>query len=393
MKIKEAPKQDLQIHDSGGCACGHDHGHDHGSGDCCSGHDHSHGELPVLTLETPTLNGHLSEGEARSVFLIEGMDCGDCARNVERVIGKMEGVREAQVVFSTKKMTVIHTAVDVPALIKTVDQIGYRASLVETTLQEPGINLPGTLSEFIIYGMDCADCAANVEKRLAKLEGVAEASVNFSTSKLKIRHTCPVESIIRTVDEAGYRAELQGQQASAQQIAFWEKHKRTVLTGVSGIFVGLGLLFEYGGILEKWAVPLYLLSILTGGYYTARAGFYSLKSRVMDMNFLMTVAAVGAAVIGQWAEGAVVVFLFAVGNWLQAMTMERTRKSIRSLMDLTPKEALIRRNGKEMKLPLTEIQIGDSVIVRPGERIPMDGVVTSGSSSSIRRPLLGNLSR
>jgi Cd2+/Zn2+-exporting ATPase len=127
----------------------------------------------------------------------------------------------------------------------------------------------------------------------------------------------------------------------------------------------------------------------TGGFYTARSGFSSLKSLSMDINFLMTVAVVGAAAIGEWAEGATVVFLFSLGNTLQAYTMEKTRNSIRALMDLSSREALVRRNGGGILLPVEEIAIGDIIIVRPGERIPMDGEVAAGSSDVNQAPITG----
>ncbi|MFC4769888.1 heavy metal translocating P-type ATPase [Effusibacillus consociatus] len=401
----------------------HSHAHSHGhdcclheeeqhspvSGECCSHGAHKHNvtleshcrdgccephkegvlvQLPVLSDEKQGITEPLSPNEAHSVFIIEGMDCGECARTVERVVGKLEGIRKIQVNFNTTKMSAVHT-VDVPIIIKTIEQIGYRASLAETTLGGNGLNQPVKTSEFALYGMDCADCAANVEKRLSKVEGVVTATVNFGASKLRVIHTCSVERIIKAVDEAGYRAELQGQAKAQENVSYWEKHKRTILTAISGIALGMGFLFEYGGFAESIAVSCYMFSMILGGYYAARSGWYALKSRTLDMNFLMTVAAIGAAAIGQWSEGATVVFLFSVGNWLQAMTMERTRRSIRSLMDLAPKEALVKRDGREIKLPLSEVNIGDIVIVRPGERLPMDGIVLRGSSTVNQAPITG----
>lgn len=134
------------------------------------------------------------------------------------------------------------------------------------------------------------------------------------------------------------------------------------------------------GMPPKFIIPVYLLAMLSGGIFVARAGFYALKTFTLDMNFLMTIAAVGAAAIGEWSEGATVVFLFSLGNTLQAYSMEKTRKSIRTLMDLSPKEAFIRRNGQERQLPLREIEVGDVLIVKPGERIAMDGLVIAGTS-------------
>ncbi|ASS77253.1 heavy metal translocating P-type ATPase [Tumebacillus algifaecis] len=262
----------------------------------------------------------LQLGEARSVFRVDGMDCGECARTVQRVMGKLSGVREVAVSFNTTKMTVVHNA-SLETIQKTVSDVGYRATVLETTLQDPDV---------------------------------------------------PVAT-----------------GGEAAEPGFWEKHKRTVLTTVSGLFLGVGLITEFAGGSESAAIVCYLIAILTGGFYAARAGYFALKSFTLDMNFLMTVAAIGAAAIGEWSEGATVVFLFSVGNWLQASTMERTRRSIRSLIGFAPKEALVRRNGQEQTVSVDHLQIGDLILVRPGERIPMDGRVEAGSSTVNQAPVTG----
>jgi len=128
---------------------------------------------------------------------------------------------------------------------------------------------------------------------------------------------------------------------------------------------------------------------MIGGYHTAKSGFYGLRSLTFDMNFLMTVAIIGASVIGEWGEGATVAFLFSFGNTLQTYTMDKTRRSIRDLMELAPPEALVRRGDQEQKLPIEEIVIGDIILVKPGERIAMDGVVTAGMSAVNQATLTG----
>jgi Cd2+/Zn2+-exporting ATPase len=244
------------------------------------------------------------------------------------------------------------------------------------------------LTTFHLGGLDCADCAAKLEKKLIAQPLVEVAKVNFTTAKLTIRYSCTVEEIIRTVEEAGYGAELEGQETKVEK-SFWQKNRKTILTAISGILVSTGFILSSFGTPEAITIPIYLLAMLTGGFYTARSGFYSLKTLSLDMNFLMSVAAIGAAAIGEWLEGATVVFLFSLGNTLQAYTMEKTRNSIRALMGLAPKEALVRRNGKEMRLPLSEIEAGDVIIVKPGERIAMDGKVTAGTSGVNQAPITG----
>lgn len=263
-------------------------------------------------------------------------------------------------------------------------------------------------SSIRLIGLDCADCAAKLEKKINQLEGVRSAKVNFGASKLTVEHEINLGKIIKTIEAAGYGvesssiegqsravgenalgAELSGENLPGAGKSFWQKNRKTVLTAISGAFVGSGFLLSLFGIPSGITVPLYLLAMLTGGFYVARTGFYALKTFSLDMNFLMTVAAIGAAAIGEWSEGATVVFLFSLGNTLQAYTMEKTRNSIRALMDLSPKEALVRRNGIEMRLPLNEIAVGDVLIVKPGERIAMDGRVIAGTSGVNQASITG----
>jgi len=289
----------------------HEHGHDHQHGACCA-----HGGEELIVLDD--LHDVQAEaGSDRSVVQVEGMDCGECARTVERVVSKLDGVDEVRVNFSTTKMAVRHTA-DLDAILRAVKQVGYQPTVLETSSQS------GT---------------------------------------------------------------PQMEQAPP---SFWQKQYRTISTAISGVFLGLGMLVESASLATmQVAIACYLVAMLIGGWPVARAAFYALRSRTLDMNFLMTAAAIGAAAIGEWAEGATVVFLFSVGNWLQAQTMERTRRSIRSLMDLTPKTALVRRANGEQQLPLTDIHVRDIVIVRPGERIPMDGHVLAGRSAVNQAPVTG----
>lgn len=246
----------------------------------------------------------------------------------------------------------------------------------------------GVLSQLRVSGLDCADCAASLEKKINALPGVLEARINFGAAKMSVRHTMEVAEILMAIKTAGYSAQLVGKYGVAQvKPSFMDR--KLLLTLLSGVFLAMGILLAYWQQSEVLVTALYLGAMLSGGFYTARSAVNSVKALSMDMNFLMTVAVVGAAAIGEWAEGATVVFLFALGNTLQAYTMEKTRNSIRALMDLTPREALVRRAGQEVTVSVEDIQVGDMMIVKPGERLAMDGVVVTGYSDVNQAPITG----
>jgi len=244
-------------------------------------------------------------------------------------------------------------------------------------------------SRFRITGLDCASCAAKLEKKIASLEGVESVSVHFASGKMHVDHRAPVETIIRAIREAGYGASLWSPASLGETFSDRQKKVRLASTALSGALLAGGLAAGWIPAGDRAAGVLYLLSILSGGFLLFKSGFYSVRSLSMDMNFLMTVAVIGALAIGEWSEGAAVVFLFSLGNLLQVYTIDRTRNSIRGLMDLSPREALVRRDGAEVNLPVEEIKPGDVVIVKPGQSIPVDGQVASGRSAVNQAPITG----
>lgn len=239
-------------------------------------------------------------------------------------------------------------------------------------------------SVFQINGLDCADCAAQLEQQIAALAGVVKVSLVFGVGKLTVEHDGVTEAIIHAVESHGYRLTAPGQALTGKDR--WLQDRRAQLTAVSAVCLLAAVLADW---LNLAAVPWYALSMLTGGWFTARAGFASLRSGQFDANLLMVIAVVGAVAIGEWVEGAMVVFLFAIGNLLQSYTVDRTRRSIRTLMDLTPPEATVRRQGGEVILPVDQLQIDDVVVVRPGERLPVDGIVIEGESALNQAPITG----
>lgn len=240
-----------------------------------------------------------------------------------------------------------------------------------------------------LEGLDCADCAAKLEKRIQMIPGVEKVQVNFGASKMNVTHAVSVSEIVNVISKMGYTGSFEGA-VTTQPVALWKAKQYAFSTIMAGFFLLLAIVMEYTGVSDLLTHSMYALCIIMGGALPARSGLLMLyNAHELDMNVLMAVAVIGAVAIGEYQEGAVVVLLFSLGNSLQSSAMDKTRNSIRALMSLTPDKALVRRMGLEIVLPVAKIQVGDIFIVRPGERIPMDGQVLAGSSSVDQSAITG----
>lgn len=246
-------------------------------------------------------------------------------------------------------------------------------------------------SVFYIKDLDCSDCAMKVEKEIGKLVGVEKSQVNFATAKLFVSHIPGREEIIaRELIKIGHPGTLENKmKKQVYNNDLWYLDFKTILTCISGLFLVFGLALSLLDLYPNLTIYIYILSILTGGFHVGRAGIYSLKSLSLDMNALMLVAVVGAAILGEWSEGAAVVFLFSLGTTLQTYTIDKTRKSIRDLMELAPNVATKKLENYEIVVDVEELNIKDILIVKPGERIPMDGMVLKGYSEIDQSPITG----
>lgn len=348
---------------------------------CCSGND---GENPQLEAAVAADSSNM----ASYIITINNLDCADCAAKVEKAVRRLEGIIDAQLSFTTGKLKVVYdsTKLNIASIINVITNLGYPVEAELPNQAAPGLNK----SFFIITGLDCGDCAAKLEKKINGLAGVINSSINFGAGKLTVEHTNSDSDILKAIQEAGYQGELAIKNKLAAKAAkSWWNNTRLLCTAISGILLTIISISDLLGVNENLLIPFYILTLVIGGYHTARSGFYSLKSLTFDMNFLMSVAILGAAAIGQWGEAATVVFLFSLGNTLQAYTMDKTRQSIKALMELAPPEALVRRNDQEELLPVEQIIVGDVIIVKPGEKIPMDGSVISGESSVNQATITG----
>lgn len=254
------------------------------------------------------------------------------------------------------------------------------------SLEDDGLTIKS--QAFELSGLDCADCARKLEIKLNKLAGVIRARVNFGASKLYVEGDIDPDKIAKAVKEAGYEVWFP-QKVNDEGGSFLWQNKKTLTTLIAGILWLIGGGIWFSGY-EEAAIAILLPAIIIGGFYTVQSAFYSLKNSMsMDMNVLMTIAVTGALFLGEWLEAATVVFLFALGNALEALTMNKTRNSIKNLMELAPDEALVTRNGAETLVPVAEIKLGEKVIIKPGARIPIDGKVVEGRSAVNQAPITG----
>ncbi|MDP2818912.1 MAG: heavy metal translocating P-type ATPase [Polaromonas sp.] len=166
-------------------------------------------------------------------------------------------------------------------------------------------------------------------------------------------------------------------------------HRELILSGCAGLLLLAGWLAGRADAPRGLSLGLLLGAYAAGGFYTLREAVESMRKRQFDIDTLMLVAAAGAAALGAWEEGALLLFLFSLGHALEHMAMDRARKAIEALAELAPKTAMVQRNGLEMEVRVEELQRGDRVIVKPGQRIPADGQVESGNSAVDQAPVTG----
>jgi Cd2+/Zn2+-exporting ATPase len=222
---------------------------------------------------------------------------------------------------------------------------------------------------------------------VARLGGVISADINFASAILLVEFEPgrdPRAEIVRTVEATGHGLQPLDEAAAGEVVPerpWLEQHRAELATGGSGVFALLGALLSWVGVAAWLSNAAFGIAILFGGLLVWRRAVVSLKARMPDMNVLMSIAVFGAVALGEWGEGATVFFLFSLGGLLESRALERTRRSIRDLMELAPPTARVGRHGDVVELPVDEVIIGDSVIVRSGERIPVDGVIARGTTA------------
>jgi Cd2+/Zn2+-exporting ATPase len=238
-----------------------------------------------------------------------------------------------------------------------------------------------------IDGMDCSTCATVIEHALLRLDGVLEASVSYAAERMRLEYDTERVSrkaIVQRLEALGYRV-----LEADHKTHGLAQYRELIVSAIAGVLLLSGWIVGLRDGGDWVSVGLLGGSILIGGYYAMRDAWQSIRERELDIDVLMVVAAMGAAALGQWAEGALLLVLFSLGHALEHLAMDRARHAIEALADLAPKTALVLRDGKEVELRVEDLQRGDRVLVRPGQRIPADGTVLEGASAVDQSAITG----
>lgn len=337
--------------------------------------DHDEQQRVVPMSGQPATPGR--PGTASCELGVSGMDCPSCAEDIKRSLGKLEGVQDVAVDVLGGKVRVSYAEGKLARgdFTGALERIGYRVE-----------GEKARRVSFIVEGMDCADEVRQIEGKLGTFPGVTDLQFDLVGRRLIVEGSVSADEVARALKDLGMTARPEGEEAKT--LSFWERRGRLLMMGLSGALLGAGLLLDSLGA-EAASVPVLALSTVAGAWFVAPRALRSVRSATLDMNFLMLIAAVGAAMIGEWAEGASVVFLFSLAQVLETYSIDRARNAIKALMDLSPTEATVRRNGREETVAASEVRLDETILVRPGQKIPLDGEVVSGRSAVNQAPITG----
>ena len=245
-------------------------------------------------------------------------------------------------------------------------------------------------STFKIEGMDCREEVAMLERRFKNLAGLEAFSADLIGQRLHVKYDAAklsASAIADAVADTGMRAWLEHE----EPVAGTERQARIrqTLVIVSGGALAGGFAAELAHLPPAFAIAAFIVSLGAAASVTTRKAITAIRIGALDINVLMLIAAGGAVLLGEWSEAATVVFLFAVAQALEARTLERARTAIRALMDLTPTEALVRDARGDRRVDVDLVEPGAIIVIRPGEKIPLDGEVIAGESTVNQAPVTG----
>ena len=328
-------------------------------------------------------------------LVLEGLSCANCSAKIEDETNAIDGV-SARVNFVTKTLSLEYDPhYGEEEIIKAVKGI--------VLSHEPDIDIidknRSVEETFLLEGLSCANCAMKMEDEIGKIHGIEGVSIDFVTKKMRVMPTKgslseleleKIKSIVSEIEGDTEVVSLRDRSPSGRMSAgsLWSQHKEDMLK-----IAGSALLLLIAVLLPEDGLLQYLLFtgsyLLVGGEILLRAGRNILRGQVFDENFLMSIATIGAILIGEFPEGVAVMLFYQVGELFQDFAVERSRKSIGELMDIRPDFAHLLKDEDTIKVSPEEVLIGDVILVKPGEKVPLDGFVIEGSSMMDTSALTG----
>lgn len=366
-----------------GCGCGdHDHNHEH--------HEHSH-----------------STASAKRVYILENLGCAHCASKMEEQIQHLDGVESATITFATKQLRL--NAADPDALLPQIRKI---CTSIESEVKvvprnpKPAASADVITKIYLLENLGCAHCASKMEEQIADLDGISEATITFATKQLRvtakdpdryldqIRKICTsIESEV-VVKEKDPKPKSQTATSethpSSKKKSFSKEKIDTICIIIGAILFVAGEIMEHKGFADTATLPLFVIAYLAlGGVIVVKAAKNISHGQVFDENFLMSVATLAAFAINDSAEAVGVMLFYRIGELFEEKAVERSRGQIMDAVDLRPEVVNLVVGDDIQVIPSEEAQVGDVLLVRPGDRIPLDGVIIEGSSRIDTSPITG----
>ena len=413
------------------CGCGHDHHnhehhhhHDHGPAKPQATRSHTHFQVDHHQVEghpegcqceqcnsyveycdvcgesLAKCNCHMPDEDLeKKVYILEGIDCANCAAKIEAKIRQMPEVGFASVAFATKQLRVSanNQAELLPKMQAVVDSIEDGVTIVPR--QRKKLSGISNTKVYILEGLDCANCAAKIEAKLRTLNGVDDLTITYATKQMKLSAKNPdqmIPMIKETIDamEDGItivpkdNKVIKSEGAGEKKFSF---NNPLVSIGVGAVIFIIGEILEHVGNVPT--IPMFALFLIAylvlGGKVLITAGKNIMKGQVFDENFLMCIATIGAFCIQEFPEAVGVMLFYRIGEYFEEKATEQSRTQIMEAVDLRPEVVNLVIGNDVRIIDAEEANVGDILLVRPGDRIPLDGVIIDGESRIDTSPVTG----
>ena len=391
-------------HDDEHCGCGcedheheHEHHHHHDDEHCgcgCEDHEHEHH------------HSH-SAASAKRVYILENLGCAHCASKMEEQIQHLDGVENATITFATKQLRL--NAADPDALLPQIRKI---CTSIESEVKvvprnpKPSASADVTTRIYLLENLGCAHCASKMEEQIADLDGISEATITFATRQLRvtaknpdryldqIRRICTsIESevIVKEKDpKPKAQAAASETHAASTKKTFSKEKLDTICIIIGAILFVAGEIMEHKEFADTATLPVFMIAYLAlGGVIVVKAAKNISHGQIFDENFLMSIATLAAFAINDSAEAVGVMLFYRIGELFEEKAVERSRGQIMDAVDLRPEVVNLVAGDDIQVIPSEYAQVGDVLLVRPGDRIPLDGVIIEGSSRIDTSPITG----